>query len=258
MLEHHARNHRRAIVDVHVLRACASCVFPSFGWDAGSSFGTLVDVGGGRTFVVVVVSVVLAASAFAQAVVPSSGRLEVDGRSAVHRRVSRAVRDTEGRLAGCLPLETRAWLLEGERVARVAGRLPDPREVVPPVVTWNVPFHEASAPCETLARRERRPRLGACVWTWPITERRAGAALTLEAYDAETFRYAREVCDAREGVWSDRAFEGRGRGAGAGEGTEEGEGARVVCRDGTLSPTCRCGRSLRGCCSHHGGVAGCE
>lgn len=33
---------------------------------------------------------------------------------------------------------------------------------------------------------------------------------------------------------------------------------RVRCRDGTLSPSCSCGRSLRGCCSHHGGVAGCE
>jgi hypothetical protein len=30
------------------------------------------------------------------------------------------------------------------------------------------------------------------------------------------------------------------------------------CRDGTLSPTCTCGGSRRGCCSHHGGVAGCD
>ncbi|MDI1476411.1 hypothetical protein [Polyangium sp. y55x31] len=33
----------------------------------------------------------------------------------------------------------------------------------------------------------------------------------------------------------------------------------VLCRDGTVSPTCLCSRaSKRGCCSHHGGVAGCE
>ncbi|MCB9603697.1 MAG: hypothetical protein H6722_09220 [Sandaracinus sp.] len=203
-------------------------------------------------------SVALATGALAQTVAPSWGRLEVDGRSAVHRRVSRVVRDAEGRLAGCLQLDTRGWLPEGDHASRVAGRLPDPREIVPPVVTWNVPFHEASAPCETLARRERRARLGACVWTWPITEQRAGAALTLEAYDADVFRYASEVCEGREGVWSDRAFEGRGRGAAAGDVRGEGEGARVVCRDGTSSPTCRCGGSLRGCCSHHGGVAGCE
>lgn len=29
------------------------------------------------------------------------------------------------------------------------------------------------------------------------------------------------------------------------------------CRDGTYSSTCSCGGSWRGCCSHHGGVAGC-
>jgi hypothetical protein len=32
----------------------------------------------------------------------------------------------------------------------------------------------------------------------------------------------------------------------------------VRCCDGQLSPTCMCGGSLRGCCSHHGGVCGCE
>lgn len=30
------------------------------------------------------------------------------------------------------------------------------------------------------------------------------------------------------------------------------------CRDGTLSPSCSCGGPHRGCCSWHGGVAGCE
>ncbi len=32
----------------------------------------------------------------------------------------------------------------------------------------------------------------------------------------------------------------------------------IKCCDGTLSPTCVCGGSRRGCCSHHGGVCGCE
>jgi hypothetical protein len=32
----------------------------------------------------------------------------------------------------------------------------------------------------------------------------------------------------------------------------------LLCNDGTTSPTCECGASRRGCCSHHGGVAGCE
>jgi hypothetical protein len=34
--------------------------------------------------------------------------------------------------------------------------------------------------------------------------------------------------------------------------------APLRCRDGTLSPSCICGGSRRGCCSHHGGVAGCS
>lgn len=34
--------------------------------------------------------------------------------------------------------------------------------------------------------------------------------------------------------------------------------APLLCRDGTTSPTCTCGGPRRGCCSHHGGVAGCS
>jgi hypothetical protein len=33
---------------------------------------------------------------------------------------------------------------------------------------------------------------------------------------------------------------------------------RVRCCDGNLSPSCLCNGSHRGCCSHHGGVCGCE
>lgn len=35
--------------------------------------------------------------------------------------------------------------------------------------------------------------------------------------------------------------------------------APLLCVDGRRSPTCTCGReSYRGCCSGHGGVAGCS
>jgi hypothetical protein len=34
--------------------------------------------------------------------------------------------------------------------------------------------------------------------------------------------------------------------------------APLLCGDGTLSPSCVCGGSRRGCCSRHGGVAGCS
>jgi hypothetical protein len=32
----------------------------------------------------------------------------------------------------------------------------------------------------------------------------------------------------------------------------------IVCADGEYSPTCMCNGNHRGCCSHHGGIAGCE
>lgn len=34
--------------------------------------------------------------------------------------------------------------------------------------------------------------------------------------------------------------------------------APLLCRDGSLSPSCTCGNPKRGCCSHHGGVRGCS
>jgi hypothetical protein len=32
----------------------------------------------------------------------------------------------------------------------------------------------------------------------------------------------------------------------------------LLCCDGSISPSCSCGGSHRGCCSHHGGVCGCQ
>jgi hypothetical protein len=36
------------------------------------------------------------------------------------------------------------------------------------------------------------------------------------------------------------------------------DSASLQCCDGTLSPSCTCAGSRRGCCSHHGGVCGCS
>jgi hypothetical protein len=36
------------------------------------------------------------------------------------------------------------------------------------------------------------------------------------------------------------------------------EPSGLLCCDGSLSPSCSCGGSHRGCCSHHGGICGCE
>jgi len=39
----------------------------------------------------------------------------------------------------------------------------------------------------------------------------------------------------------------------------EAENSRgLMCADGSMSPSCSCHGPHRGCCSHHGGVAGCE
>jgi hypothetical protein len=41
-------------------------------------------------------------------------------------------------------------------------------------------------------------------------------------------------------------------------GSSSGGSGRLLCCDGSLSPSCTCGGSRRGCCSHHGGVCGCD
>lgn len=57
----------------------------------------------------------------------------------------------------------------------------------------------------------------------------------LRKIDAERKREARAECRARK------------------------QNASLRCCDGSLSPTCECYRSShRGCCSHHGGICGCE
>jgi len=50
---------------------------------------------------------------------------------------------------------------------------------------------------------------------------------------------------------------GRGLGA-SGRAAAARRPRSLLCRDGTTSPSCTCGRPKRGCCSPHSGVAGCE
>lgn len=72
--------------------------------------------------------------------------------------------------------------------------------------------------------------------------------------DAEKKRLVQldqQLANAPEPSTGSRAASGSTSGAAQGSG-------RVRCNDGSLSPSCVCGRSLRGCCSHHGGVAGCD
>jgi hypothetical protein len=59
------------------------------------------------------------------------------------------------------------------------------------------------------------------------------------------------TCSARLSGKTANRKEAAERGAGRASGA-------LMCNDGTESPTCTCGGPRRGCCSHHGGVAGCR
>ncbi len=79
----------------------------------------------------------------------------------------------------------------------------------------------------------------------------AAAKRVAREREAEVRREAREV--ARAASAERRALQEQAR------KQRSWRSARLRCNDGTLSPTCNCGRSSnRGCCSWHGGVAGCS
>lgn len=72
---------------------------------------------------------------------------------------------------------------------------------------------------------------------------------TLVKLDKELARQARQ----REAAKAAAA-----RAAAARRAEEAREPRGILCNDGTQSPSCYCGGPLRGCCSHHRGVAGCS
>lgn len=189
----------------------------------------------------------------------SVARIRLDGRPAVRKLVSRITRDAAGQLDQCTELETRAWLPRGAALEVAASTLVDPRDSVATLSQWPVPFYESAEPCRRIARRERRQRLASCEWIWPITSTTVGASLRVDVYEAAALPAYGAACASRSGSWTGGRGPGvtRTGGHSAGRGRAATFGPRVRCRDGTLSPTCVCGGSLRGCCSHHGGVAGC-
>lgn len=86
----------------------------------------------------------------------------------------------------------------------------------------------------------------------PVQRLRAQLARTEKQIENARRRAARleqrrQAAAEREARRRAAAQERRWRGSGG-----------LRCNDGTLSPTCTCGGSWRGCCSHHGGVAGCD
>ncbi len=70
---------------------------------------------------------------------------------------------------------------------------------------------------------------------------------------------ARQRRDEQLAVEKQQAVERRERRVReAREGGDAWGDSPLLCNDGTNSPTCTCGGPRRGCCSHHGGVAGCS
>jgi hypothetical protein len=62
----------------------------------------------------------------------------------------------------------------------------------------------------------------------------------------------------RERQQEARAAERERRRQAAEEARSNRDSGGLLCNDGTLSPSCSCGGPHRGCCSHHGGIAGCQ
>ena len=79
--------------------------------------------------------------------------------------------------------------------------------------------------------------------------------------DAAVFaQAAQRAAAAHKGI--DRAQQKRDKAREKAENNHEKqvrrwENTRLQCWDGTRSPSCTCGYERQGCCSHHGGVAGC-
>jgi hypothetical protein len=86
-----------------------------------------------------------------------------------------------------------------------------------------------------------------------LNKQKAAEARRAEA-EAEKQRraLARQQAAEERALARQRAAEERVRRA------EERSYSSLRCCDGSLSPSCTCGGSHRGCCSHHGGVCGCE
>jgi ribosomal protein L34E len=91
-----------------------------------------------------------------------------------------------------------------------------------------------------------------------IAQARAEADARRAAAAAERERKQAELAAERDRKQAERAAERERRRQAAEEERANRPSGGLLCNDGTLSPTCTCGGSHRGCCSWHGGVAGCQ
>lgn len=160
------------------------------------------------------------------------------------------------RILDGVPASLRAVPLvrEAEAAARSASAVPLWR-----AVTSDASIQERLAACASLDTLGKAVASG----DLPASPRQiAAACASVTALEREQARQAQEAV---------RLAERRQRQAARGEQQRRATAARrrddaarssaiapLLCRDGSLSPTCVCGGPRRGCCSHHGGVAGCS
>lgn len=141
------------------------------------------------------------------------------------------------RKLGAAPAEVDA--LEGKGRQFVASTLAQ---------TWG-PASNARGSLETRASAIASALRASSQWEALHGGQSSPSKAQLQAMDATITRLAEEASAkaGREQAARDAAEEARER------------ATRVRCQDGTYSPSCRCGGGggLRGCCSWHGGVAGC-
>lgn len=128
----------------------------------------------------------------------------------------------------------------GDRLDRVAASLADADRST--VETLAAELASLRVDCPAVARQQQIGKLEIQV-----------AVVAKQLARAEAAERLRAARDEARAARRERAIEEQAR-----AWREQTTPAMLRCNDGSLSPSCACGRaSNRGCCSHHGGVAGC-
>jgi hypothetical protein len=142
-----------------------------------------------------------------------------------------------------------AALLKAEGTKDLAARVAAQKEAVAAWVAYAAVAPEVEPePARVLEVRQAQERdLALLAKQTAATQSRVEAEGRRAAAQIEKEERKRLATEAREQRRQEAAERRAARHSGG-----------LMCNDGTMSPSCSCGGSHRGCCSHHGGVAGCE
>lgn len=148
---------------------------------------------------------------------------------------------------------------------KTGGNLGEAERHLLAVVPWAPESAQAAALRRECAARRDRDHL---IQAWLSADSGAHAAAqwhldqlspgSAEASSATLKRLRSRIESARQKEARRLAQEQRRRERAARAEQESSGGDSLLCCDGSLSPSCSCSGSHRGCCSHHGGVCGCR